>query len=119
MKTASDPRHQNRRICVQQLFSWSINPDTRPDNREASEVISHLKQIDEQIVLNAPEWSIDKVNRIDLAVLRLGFYELNYQSQVSPKVVIDEAVELAKEFGSEKSSAFVNAVLAKYYEQIK
>lgn len=59
----------------------------------------------------APEWPIDQIARMDRVVLRMGLYELLYEPEVPPKVVINEAVELAKAFGSENSSKFVNGVL--------
>lgn len=59
----------------------------------------------------APEWPIDQIARMDRVVLRIGLYELTYEKEVPPKVVINEAVELAKAFGSENSSKFVNGVL--------
>lgn len=59
----------------------------------------------------APEWPLAQIARIDRIVLRIGLYELTYENDVPPKVVINEAVELAKAFGSENSSKFVNGVL--------
>jgi len=59
----------------------------------------------------APEWPIDQIARMDRVILRMGLYELTYEPDVPPKVVINEAVELAKAFGSENSSKFVNGVL--------
>ena len=59
----------------------------------------------------APEWPLAQIARIDRIVLRIGLYELTYEKDVPPKVVINEAVELAKAFGSENSSKFVNGVL--------
>ena len=61
-------------------------------------------------------WPVDKLNKIDLAILRLAIYELE-NLEVPPKVVIDEAVELAKEFGSENSPSFVNGVLGTIYKE--
>jgi len=59
----------------------------------------------------APEWPIDQIARMDRAILRIGLYELENEKDVPPKVVINEAVELAKAFGGENSSKFVNGVL--------
>lgn len=59
----------------------------------------------------APEWPIEQIARMDRVVLRMGLYELTFETDVPPKVVINEAVELAKAFGSENSSKFVNGVL--------
>ncbi len=59
----------------------------------------------------APEWPLAQIARIDRIVLRIGLFELTYQKDVPPKVVINEAVELAKAFGSDNSSKFINGVL--------
>ena len=71
---------------------------------KASELDATLQPI-------APEWPIDQIARMDRVILRMGLYELTYEPDVPPKVVINEAVELAKAFGSENSSKFVNGVL--------
>jgi N utilization substance protein B len=59
----------------------------------------------------APEWPIEQIARMDRTVLRMGLYELTHEPEVPPKVVINEAVELAKAFGSENSSKSINGVL--------
>lgn len=76
-----------------------------------SGVLSTQTQLDEKLKPLAPEWPIDQLSRIDRAVLRIGLYELLYCKDVPPKVVINEAVELAKAFGSDNSGKFVNGVL--------
>ena len=65
----------------------------------------------------APEWPIDQIARMDRVVLHIGLYELQQDAEVPPKVVINEAVELAKAFGGENSSKFVNGVLGTFYRQ--
>lgn len=74
-------------------------------------VAQHEQELDEELQPVAPEWPIDQIARMDRVVLRMGLYELKYNTDVPPKVVINEAVELAKAFGSENSSKFVNGVL--------
>jgi N utilization substance protein B len=112
MKSASDPRHQHRRSLIKELFAVSFaSQETSP---EAQAVLTHLEQLDSLISSSAPEWPIDKLNRTDLAILRLASYELLF-SDTPPKVVIDEAVELAKEFGAEASPSFVNGVLGSIF----
>ena len=75
-------------------------------------VVAHQADLDAKIQPIAPEWPIDQIARIDRAVLRLGVYELLYRADaVPPKVAINEAVELAKAFGSDNSSKFINGVL--------
>jgi transcription antitermination protein NusB len=81
-------------------------------------IIDALPPIDERIQKAAPEWRLPKVARIDLAVLRLATYELTVQRQEPPKVIIDEAVELAKEYGNENSAKFVNGVLGSILKEL-
>lgn len=71
---------------------------------------SAIPAIDKKIQKSAQEWPLEKIAKIDLAILRLAVSELTEKKE-PPKVVIDEAVELAKEFGNEKSAKFVNGVL--------
>lgn len=65
----------------------------------------------------APKWPIEKINRIDLAILRLAVWELFYKRKTPPKVAIDEAIELAKEFGAENSPSFINGVLGTIFKK--
>lgn len=75
-------------------------------------VIKKLTSLDKQLQPIAPGWPIDQIARIDRNVLRIGLYELLYKAKsVPPKVAINEAVELAKSFGSDNSSKFINGVL--------
>lgn len=116
MKTATDPRHLRRRNAIKFLFAESFTPQKNiPDL-----VLAIQKQTDEInkiIVDSAPTWPIDKINKIDLAILHLAIYELKNED-TPPKVVIDEAVELAKEFGSESSGPFVNGVLGTVFDEM-
>lgn len=74
-------------------------------------VSQRAEELDATLQPIAPEWPIDQIARMDRAVLRIGLYELENEKDVPPKVVINEAVELAKAFGGENSSKFVNGVL--------
>ena len=74
-------------------------------------VSKNEKELDTELQPIAPEWPIDQIARMDRVVLRMGLYELMHGKDVPPKVVINEAVELAKAFGSENSSKFINGVL--------
>ena len=69
------------------------------------------KELDAELQPIAPEWPIDQIARMDRVVLRMGLYELTHNTDVPPKVVINEAVELSKAFGGENSSKFINGVL--------
>lgn len=110
MKTATDPRHLKRRETVRYLFAYAFQKK-QSLNEQAAQVIANLDKIDQKIIESAPEWPLERVNKIDLAILRLAVYELLIQKTEPPKVIIDEAVELAKEFGAENSAAFINGVL--------
>jgi N utilization substance protein B len=117
MKTSVDPRHQKRREAVQILFAETFTPQKNWPEL-VSDIMHKRGQIDAKIEVAAPAWPIDKLNRIDLAILRLAIHELEY-TKTPPKVIIDEAVELAKEFGSESSPSFVNGVLGTIYKEEK
>ena len=68
-------------------------------------------ELDDVIRPVAPEWPIEQIARMDRVILRIGVYELLFEDSVPPKVVINEAVELAKAFGGDNSSKFINGVL--------
>ena len=82
-------------------------------------VDSHQKEIDDVIRPVAPEWPIEQIARVDRVVLRIGVYELMFTDEVPPKVAINEAVELAKAFGGENSSKFINGVLGTVLRDIE
>lgn len=94
---------------MQRLFRISFD-STRADS-SIDAIRQNLPDLDQKIQQAAPEWPIDKIAKIDLAILRLATYELIVERKEPPKVVIDEAVELAKAFGNENSPKFVNGVL--------
>ena len=82
-------------------------------------VLKVQDDIDSKIVPIAPDWPIDQIARVDRNILRIGIYELLHQGDVvPPKVAINEAVELAKAFGSDNSSKFVNGVLGTAYRTL-
>lgn len=82
-------------------------------------VLKEQSDLDAKIQPIAPDWPIDQIARIDRNILRVGVYELLYQAKtVPPKVVINEAVELAKAFGSDNSSKFINGVLGTAYRTL-
>jgi len=114
MKTAHNPRHIKRREIVKELFAESYFKQERRDDIVVK-ILRNKKRLDKKIEESAPEWPIDKLNRIDLAILRLAVYELE-QKEAPPKVIIDEAVELAKEFGGDNSASFINGVLGTIYK---
>ena len=115
MKTAKDPRHVFRKNAVKALFADSFTKQESAP-KIVKDIKLHLEEIDKIIKESAPAWPIDNLNKIDLAILRLAVYELKYD-KIPPKVAIDEAVELAKEYGSENSSSFVNGVLGTIFSE--
>lgn len=110
---------------MQYLFAWDFTskretPSNQPDPL-ALDVVTNLSNIDAEIETSAPSRPINQINKIDLAILRLAVYELLFEERetksVTPyKVIVDEAIELAKEYGSEASSGFVNGVLGNVIE---
>lgn len=116
MKTATDPRHQTRIKRVQALFSLTFQSDN--PSELILEILPHLETIDATIATAAPEWPLSKINKLDLAVLRQAVYELKY-SDTPAKVVVDEAIEIAKTYGSDNSGSFVNGVLGTIITTLK
>lgn len=114
MKKKSDPRHKRRQRLVKELFAFSFRDDI--SSEDVTPVIEIVEELDNAISINAPEWPIKQINRVDLAILRLAVYELAH-TKTPPKVVIDEAVELGKEFGSNSSAKFINGVLGSYLKK--
>lgn len=83
-------------------------------------VFKSRSKLDEKIQPIAPEWPLTQIARIDLTILRMALYELTEMGDVAPpKVVINEAVELAKAFGSDNSSRFINGVLGTAYRALQ
>lgn len=135
-------RHLQRSVAMQSLFEWDFHGNNDKNFREILKrnisefapgledavFASHLvegalrerKTIDKLIEKCAPEWPLEQVTLVDRNILRLGIYELmfgNYD-EVPPKVAINEAIELAKTFGSDSSSRFVNGVLGTIYREM-
>ncbi len=115
----SDHRHERRQKQFQQLFACTFTQDSL-DRALASEtqrpylvsLLKALPALDTLIQAAAPERPLKDINKVDLAILRLCMFE-SQQKKTPKKVLINEAIELAKEFGSETSSKFINGVLAK------
>ena len=92
-------------------FAWRI----------AKGIIEHIDSIDAIIVKTAPEWPLDQISIVDRNVLRLGLYELLYadKGEVPSKVAINEAIELAKNYGGLNSGRFINGVLGTVYKEME
>ncbi len=98
---------------MQQLFAFSFeNGDT---DESIVEIVEKLPEIDEKIKTFAPERPLSEMNKVDLAILRLSIYEAFY-TKTPKKVVINEAIELAKEFGGDNSPKLINGALSHIFE---
>ena len=75
-------------------------------------VVDHIQEIDAQIEKNSQGWDLQRLAKSDITILRLAAYELLFDKNVPTGVAINEAVELSKEYGTDKSTAFINGVLA-------
>jgi N utilization substance protein B len=126
---AKGGRHKAREAAVQALYQWQLT-EQLPNEEQfildhqldgvdleyfhhlISEVPLHMHELDDQLVPHLDR-EVGEVDPVERAILRLGAYELEFQPQVPYKVVLDEAVELARTFGAEHGHKFVNAVLDK------
>ncbi|MEK9147192.1 MAG: transcription antitermination factor NusB [Patescibacteria group bacterium] len=113
MKLKSDPRHIARVAAVKSLFATSFQSSRQvKKSLLARQALTNRTKIDRLLKKYAPAWPIGQIAPIDLAILRLAIYELLFKTEKEPyKVVIDEAIEVAKEFGSARSASFINGVL--------
>lgn len=100
---------------MQDLFSWQFKGSQKVTPK-ISLIITELPKVDKLIAKAAPDRPIREINKIDLSILRLAVFELIIDKEVPPKVVIDEAVELGKEYGADSSASFINGALGKLIE---
>ncbi|NIT04393.1 transcription antitermination factor NusB [Candidatus Saccharibacteria bacterium] len=138
-----DPRHEARRVALATLFErafHSIEPkesisrvlelyeESNVDDELLESIVEGVvgkkEEIDKVIAETAPAWPPEQINRVDLVALRIGIWELLFAKetlpetkQAPPKVAIDEAIELSKEFGGAASGGFVNGVLGTVVER--
>ncbi|HUW21755.1 MAG TPA: transcription antitermination factor NusB [Candidatus Bathyarchaeia archaeon] len=118
MKTSLDPRHIRREKAIKALFASSFHQEAKTKNKIANQVLGSAKKIDEITSKIASEWPIGQINKVDLAILRLAIYELLVARKEPAKVIIDEAVELGKKYGSQSTAGFVNGVLGTILNQM-
>ena len=108
----SDPRHIKRVKLLQNLFSHGFGIGNKAVKKgKMGNIVTAIETIDPLIEQAAPQFPVEKISKIDVAILRLAIFELLLEKKEPPKVIIDEAVELAKQFGNDNSSKFVNGVL--------
>ena len=98
-----------------ELF-WRTFEDADPEGRPYADsivrgVAENLEAIDKRVTAASQNWRLERMSRVDRNLLRLGTWELMYKGDVPRAVILDEAVELAKSFGTDESSGFVNGVL--------
>lgn len=132
-------RHLARTVILQSLFQWDflgqqgelekiidkniaeLAPGLNDEGfsvRVGKGILKHRNEIDELIARLAPEWPLDQITAVDRNILRLGIYELKFNKEIPPKVAINESIELAKAFGSDASSRFINGVLGSLYKEL-
>jgi N utilization substance protein B len=137
-------RHLGRIVALQTLYEYEFRTQSEDTSADVDEiltrnltryetaiedkafvsdlvkgVLAEQADLDAKIQPIAPDWPIEQIARIDRSVLRIGLYELLHLGEiVPPKVAINEAVELAKAFGSDNSSKFVNGVLGTAYRTL-
>ena len=127
-------RRKGRILAFQALYSWDAHnsggttiPDglldfswgaQTPDDDTAAfsrllvtGTIENIKAVDKIIEAHLDNWELKRLNRVDLAILRMSAYTLMFQKDISPSIVIDEAVDISREFGTDDSYRFVNGVL--------
>lgn len=73
--------------------------------------IENIETVDRLIKSHLKNWNFDRLNRVDLAIMRMSIYSLTYQQDIPPSIVIDEAIDIAKEYGTDDSYRFINGVL--------
>jgi N utilization substance protein B len=135
-------RHLSRSIVLQSLYEWDFSgkeltaldivieknikeygPGLENANfiwQLAKGIKEHISEINKIIEKAAPEWPIEQITIVDRNVLRIGLFELLFSNkeEVPPKVAINEAIELAKNFGGESSGKFINGVLGTVFKEI-
>ncbi len=121
MATRRQAREEALRALFQRDFTGEVDPEERPRDPYALELLrgveAHQAEIDRLIEERAEGWRLERLHSVDRNLLRLAIYELLHgPADVPPEVAIDEAVELAKKYGTERSPAFINAILDRIYK---
>ena len=131
-------RRKGRILAFQALYSWDVGQspledilkfswlsETAPVEETAfasliiSGTVEHVAEIDELIKKHlSASWTLERINKVSLAIMRTSIYEMKYQAGSEPKIVIDEAVNISREYGLEDSYKFINAVLDKIGKEV-
>ncbi len=136
--TTGGNRHQAREAALSFLYPHDLHLGSTTESVEgflryyqvqeayrsyfeklAQGVLTHLKAIDAEIEACAVNWKISRMGKVDLAVMRIACFELLYCPEIDQKILLDEAVELAKTYGSQESAAFVNGVLDRIAQKVR
>ncbi len=117
-------RHKARELAFKALYSWELNKSTTftdiTDIEDISSpfgeeifngVVGNIQNIDEILIKYIEHWKIERLEKVDLSILRLSIYSLLFQKDISRIITINEAINISKEFGSDKSYKFINGVL--------
>ncbi len=101
---------------MQAIFAWDCG-NLVDHSANSLQIINSIDSINELISTHAPKWPLEKINKVDLSILRCAIWELKIEQKTPPKVVIDESIELAKQFGTDTSASFINGVLGSIINQ--
>lgn len=135
-------RRKSRIIAFQGIYSWDVGSISESQVLEFSWVsdevknnlgvdgltfakllvsgtIEHISEVDAMIKKHIINWDFERLNKVDLAVLRISTYPLMFQKDIHPSIIIDEAIDIVKEFGSDDSFKFVNAVLDSIRKEVQ
>ena len=118
-------RRKGRILAFQALYAWDLSGEVplgiSPDGNSGdfpdfsrllvAGTIENIGAIDDMIKRHLKNWDFSRLNRVDLAVLRISVYALMYQIDTAPSIIINEAIGISKEFGTDDSYRFVNGVL--------
>lgn len=128
-------RHLSRLVSMQTLYEWEFRQESSLDEITTRNIEVYKNDVDElfvkqiiggveknktdidkKISQSAPEWPLDQIALIDKTILRIAIFELLYTRDTPPKVIINEAIELAKQFGNSNASKFINGVLGTIFD---
>lgn len=136
-------RRKSRIVAFQGLYSWNVGGQSEKDVMELSWVkkdedseplndedsafsrmliagtIENVGAVDEKIKAHLKNWSFERLNKVTLAILRMSVYSLLYTKDITSSIIIDEAVDIAKNYGPDDSYKFVNAVLDNIRKEIE
>ncbi len=135
-------RRKGRILAFQALYAWDVSHLTLSELLDFSWVeqdklsklgddgvafprliiagtLDHIAEIDAKIKAHLTNWDFDRLSKVDLAILRISVYSLMFQNDIHPTIVIDEAIDISKEFGADDSFKFINAVLDSIRKSIK